>query len=69
MNKEALARIKINHLLEEAGWRFKDNLVTDNKTERKTIKGYKKLISVYEAKIKKVIDKVWKKSRLDKEAS
>ena len=25
MNKEALARIKINKLLEEAGWRFLDN--------------------------------------------
>lgn len=47
MSKEAKARIKINKLLEEAGWRFFDskegraNIVLENKTK---LTGHKTLV-------------------------
>jgi hypothetical protein len=55
MSKEAKARIKINKLLEEAGWRFLEQ-------EQQLINANKELIKMYEQKIKDEINKLWQRA-------
>jgi len=55
--KEAKARIKINKLLEESGWRFFDNEF--GKTRNGFIHSNHGFISIFEQKIKDKIAKVW----------
>jgi hypothetical protein len=66
-SNEAKARIKINRLLEAAGWRFivvptieVQNLILSSIAEEKAqIDSARRLIETYEARTKTVIAKLW----------
>lgn len=56
MSKEAQARIKINKLLESAGWRFFDDATGKANV---VMEPNRELIRLFEAQIKITIDRAW----------